>query len=309
MDAPRIVSLLPAATEIVCALGLQDALVGVSHECDHPASVRGVRRLTSTRLDSADKGARAVDLEVRELVARALSIYALDVEGLRDARPDVIVTQDLCRVCAVAYDDVCAAVAEIGLPSARIVSLDPMRLDDVMGDVVRVGGACGVTERAHALVVELRARLDAIAVRARALGSRPRVLTIEWLDPVMLGATWMPELVELAGGEALGVRAGEHAPTVTLDDLARFDVEVVVLKPCGYSLERTLRDRADIEHVVAALRGAPRIFVADGNAFFNRPGPRLVESTEILAACMHPSGFADLAAKHASSFVEWKDAR
>jgi iron complex transport system substrate-binding protein len=294
----RIVSLLPSATEIVCALGAGDELVGISHECDFPAAIRDRPVLTRSRIDPSGTSG-AIDAAVRDVLRGALSIYAVDEERLAALAPDVIVTQDLCEVCAVSLDDVRAAVARLAHRArVEIVSLRPTHLADVLGDVERVAAAIG--RNGAEVRAALEARIDAIARRAAGL-PRPRVVSLEWIDPLMLGGTWMPELIELAGGSAVGATAGAPAPTVSPQALADLRPEVVVVKPCGFSLERALAERDLIER--ALPRGA-RAYVTDGNAFFNRPGPRLVESLEIMAACVHPGAFADLAERHRDQIVQ-----
>ncbi len=291
----RIVSLLPSATEMICAVGATQMLVGISHECDFPHAIRDRRVLTRSRIDPLGSS-RAIDTAVREVITNALSIYAVDDAALAELSPDVIVTQDLCEVCAVSLDDVRAAVARLAhRDDIQIVSLSPTTLDDVLGDVLRVADAVGRSDQGVAVRAELDRRIAAIAARATPSSSRPRVVSLEWIDPLMIGGTWMPELIELAGGEAVGARAGEPAPTVA--SLAAFRPEVVVVKPCGFSLARTLAERDIIERAVAGLDA--RVYVTDGNQFFNRPGPRLVESLEIMAACIDPDRFADFAALHA----------
>ncbi|HWP07481.1 MAG TPA: ABC transporter substrate-binding protein [Polyangiaceae bacterium] len=292
MVPPRVVSLLPSATELVCALGAEPLLVGISHECDFPASVRDRPVLTRSRLGPGGTSAE-IDGAVRALVADALSIYAVDEVRLGELAPDVIITQDLCAVCAVSLDDVRSAVARIARRErVDIVSLSPTRLGDVLDDVERVGEALGRTAEARDTRRRLEARIEALAASVRGAAMRPRVLSVEWLEPLMLGGTWMPELIELAGGVPLGVKAGEHAPTVTPEQVRALAPDVVLVKPCGFGLERTLRERSVIERAIVPVlpRGA-RVYVADGSAFFNRPGPRLVESLEILAACTHPERF------------------
>jgi len=300
----RVASLLPSATETVCALGRRGDLVGVSHECDHPPDVVGLPVLTRPKVALGGRSGE-IDRDVRAVVADALAVYDVRVEELDRVRPDVVVTQDLCDVCAVSLADVERAVRELTRPDVRIVDLHPTRLDEVLDDVRRVGQALGCDGEAGRLVAALRGRLDALRARAAACPTRPRVLTIEWIDPVMVGGTWMPELVALAGGEALVTRPGEHAPTLESDALAALDPapDVVLVKPCGFPLERT---RAEADALRALLASMPwpavregRVFVADGNAFFNRPGPRLVESAEILAACLQPEAFRDFAEAHA----------
>ena len=212
------------------------------------------------------------------------------------------VTQDLCDVCAVSLDDVQSAVARLSSGSdVKIVSLSPVYLDDILGDVERVGEGIGLAEQGRAVRAELQARIDAIGARSKKLATRPRVATIEWYDPVMLGGTWMPELIELAGGTPVGAEAGDPAPTISSDELRALEPDVVLIKPCGYSLERALQERDVIERtVIEPIRGSAPVYLTDGNAFFNRPGPRIVESLEILAACTHPDAFVDFAEKHAS---------
>jgi iron complex transport system substrate-binding protein len=303
---PRIVSLLPSATEMVCAVGAAELLVGISHECDHPDDVRGRPVLTSARID-ANGSSRAIDAAVRAVVHDALSIYRVDEALLAQLAPDVIVTQDLCEVCAVSLDDVRAAVARLAhRDQVRIVSLRPTRFADVLDDLERVAAALDRTDEGRSVRASLEARIADVAARARAAastGGRPRVVSIEWLDPIMLGGTWMPELIELAGGLAVGATAGAPAPTVTSAQLADLRPDVVVVKPCGFGVERTLAERALIEETIVASVPGARVYVTDGNAFFNRPGPRLVESLEIMAACVHPEAFADLRAKHPAVIV------
>jgi iron complex transport system substrate-binding protein len=286
----RVVSLLPAATEIVCALGAEAELVGVSHECDHPPglTLRGVPALTRPRIDLGDLGGSSLEIDraVRRATADALGIYLVDVELLTRVQPELIVTQDLCEVCAVSLDDVKSAVSRwVGRERVEIVSLHPTRLGDVLDDVERVGAALGRSEEAAALRASMSARFAAIRERAQQAAVRPRCATLEWLEPMMLGGTWMPELVELAGGVALGAAPGAPAPTVTPEGLAALRPEVVLIKACGFSLERALSELSLIERdVLGPLGGTARVYVTDGNAFFNRSGPRLVESAEILAA-------------------------
>ena len=300
MTAKRhIVSLLPSATEIVCRLGASDELAGISHECDFPEAVRGLPLLTTSRLTLPDSSG-AIDADLRAMVRDALSIYSVDERLLAELAPDLIITQDLCQVCAVSLGDVQSAVARLAQrDDVRIVSLRPTRLEHVLRDMETVALALGLPERGRTLRRELEVRIAAIATRAQRAKSRPRVATVEWLQPLMLGGTWMPELIELAGGQALAASAGECAPTLSLEAFAGLQPDVLLIKPCGFSLERTLRERELIEaSLLTRLAPGARAFVSDGNAFFNRPGPRLVESLEILAACVHPELFPDFAAKH-----------
>lgn len=298
---PRVVSLLPSATEIVCALGAADQLVDISHECDFPEDIRDRPVLTRSRIDASGTS-RAIDEAVRAVITNALSIYAVDDTLLASLAPDVIVTQDLCEVCAVSLDDVRAAIARLAhRADVRIVSLSPTRLGDVLDDIERVAEALSCPERGRSVRAELKLRIAALSARAATAPARPRVVSLEWMEPLMIGGTWMPELVELAGGTPVGAEAGSPAPTITPAQLRDLAPDVVVVKPCGFSLARALEERHVIERdVIAPLAGGARVYVTDGNAFFNRPGPRLVESLEIMAACIHPALFADLGLTHAS---------
>lgn len=303
----RIVSLLPSATELVCSVGGRANLVGVSHECDFPVGVGDLPILTASKVDFSPSSLK-IDQDVRALMTHALAVYDLHTDKLRELAPDVIVTQDLCDVCAVSYADVERACNEL-LPGAKIVNLHPTRWGELLDDLQKVGVALGVPERAAAEVERLQSERAAIAKRSAALGSRPNVLTIEWLDPVMVGGTWMPELVEAAGGVALVTKTGDHAPTLTIEELKALDPapDVVLVKPCGFDLKRTFEEREVLKTLFGSVDWPAtrngRVYVADGNAFFNRPGPRLLESIEILAACVHPQEFADFAETHRENVV------
>jgi len=296
----RVASLLPSATEILCALGAQEQIVGVSHECDYPEAIRALPVLSRSRVANEGTGG-GIHASVRSLAREALSIYSVDEAALAKAAPDLIVTQDLCEVCAVSLDDVQRAVARLAhREQVRVVSLRPTRLADVLADVERVAAALGRSAAGRALRGELEQRIASVAARAAGSGVRPAVASIEWLDPIMLGGTWMPELIELAGGRAVGIRAGQLARTVRPEDLAHLRPDVVLVKPCGFSLARVLEESREIQRSLSAWLGPNvRVYATDGNAFFNRPGPRLVESLEILAACVWPDVFEDFSRKHA----------
>jgi iron complex transport system substrate-binding protein len=294
----RIASLLPAATEFIAALGAERELVGVSHECDFPSSVTSLPRLTRVRAGAGGGGA---------IEAAALTPFELDGARLAEVEPEVVVTQDLCDVCAVPRATVEAALRRLVGRVVTLVSLSPRRLGDLFTDLAAVARAIGREQEAARVASGWRDRLDAVARRAAAAARRPRVVTVEWIEPVMLGGLWMPELVELAGGTAVGVTAGEKAPTPTREELEALAAEVVVLKPCGQTLERALADASAARTALPLTRwpaGATgRVHVADGSAYFNRPGPRLVESAELLAALVQPALFRDFAARYAGSFA------
>ena len=291
MSEPRIASLVPSATEIVAALGLADSIVARSHECDWPAAVTRAPACTRARIDTTLPSG-AINEEVGRFLSAALSLYDLDTDILRAARPSHIVTQDQCDVCAVGLSEVEAAAAEFLEAPVEIVSLAPMRLGDVWADIARVGAALGVDARP--VCEGLRARVAAIAKRAGDLAPK-RVVTVEWTDPPMSAGNWVPELVAAAGGvDALGA-SGENAPIVDIAQVQAADPDAIVLMPCGYDLPRTVEDGRVLlaDPAWAGLRAARAgdVYATDGNAFFNRPGPRLVESLEILAEILHPAHF------------------
>lgn len=290
----RIVSLIASATEIVCALGLRDQLVGRSHECDFPEGVQALPGCTRPRFDIHTDSA-SIDRAVKSLVRDGLSVYDIDEALLESLEPDVIVTQSQCEVCAVSMRDVERAVCAWLRRCPKIVSLKPDSLADVWDDIERVGLALGAHERASDLIASLKGRMEAIENRARGLPNRPRVACVEWAEPLMVAGNWVPELVAMAGGIDLFGTAGKHSPWMEWEVLREANPDVIILMPCGYGLERT---RADLP----LLQGRPgwgdlkavregKVFVTDGNQFFNRPGPRLVESLEILAEFLHPGEF------------------
>jgi iron complex transport system substrate-binding protein len=290
---PRLVSLLPAATEMAVALGLADALVGRSHECDHPAEVLSLPALTAPRIDAA--GSSRV---IHEQVARATAMFTLDAGQLAALRPDVILTQAACDVCAVAEADVAAAARGLD-PPPRIVSLSSTTLAGVFADILAVGAATGRLAKAREVVARLRARCDSVACRTKSLvrqKPRPRVAMIEWLDPPMAAGNWVPEMVSLAGGDDVLGRTGAHSHWIEWADVAAADPDVVVLVPCGFTLERVVAEagsaavRPHLESLRAFRTG--RTWAVDGHHLFNRPGPRLVDSLEVLAEILHPGQFA-----------------
>ncbi len=291
---PRIVSLLPSATEIVCALGFESDLVGRSHECDYPPGVERLPALTEPKFNP-ERPSAEVDREVRRIVDEALSVYRVDAPRLRDLAPDLIVTQSQCEVCAVSEREVEDAVGLWLGARPTIVSLAPYALADIFADIERVARAVGEPARGAELVGRLMARIDAVAARARQAETRPKVACIEWLDPLMSAGNWMPELVAMAGGENLFGRAGEHSGRLEFEALLAADPDVVVLAPCGFSMRHTMEEIA----AVAARPGwsgmravrEGRVFVAEGSQYFNRPGPRIAESLEILAEILHPGLF------------------
>jgi iron complex transport system substrate-binding protein len=284
----RIVSLLPSATEMVCALGLEDQLVGVTHECDYPPSVLRLPKVTRTLIPS-EASSGQIDRLVREQLHTTRALYRLDLPLLTEVRPDLIVTQSLCGVCAVAQDDVHAALALLpGDP--RVINLEPKALSDVFAAMRQIADAARVP--AEGVIQSLMARVESVAARSAAVDRRPRVALLEWLDPPFSCGHWSPELVRLAGGvEGLG-RERHPSRTLRWEEVTAWQPEVILLACCGLNAERTLEDVALFRSIpgwqdVPAVREG-RLYVTDGSQYFSRPGPRLVDSLEILAHTLHP---------------------
>jgi iron complex transport system substrate-binding protein len=287
--SPRIVSLLPAATEIAAALGLIDSLVGVSHECDYPPEARSLPRVTHCEIHGGALPSRRIDQWVSETLARTGTLYTMDEPLLRSLRPDLILTQRLCDVCAVGYDSVSAFAATLPGPP-RVVNLEPLSLEEVFGDIRRVAQAAGVPERADRVVGSLRRRVEKVRARAAGARTRPRCLVLEWIDPPFASGHWNPELVAIAGGTEVLGWSGQPARRVEWADVARADPEVVVLACCGFDLPRTLQEVPLLRDALPALR-AGEVYAVDGSDYFSRPGPRVVDSLEILAEILHPELF------------------
>jgi iron complex transport system substrate-binding protein len=280
----RIASLVPSATEMLFALGLGDQVVAVTHECDYPAEASGKRHLTRSLVPQG-LSAGEIDAEVRRLTGEGKHLYALDEDALAELDVDLIVTQALCEVCAVSYDDVVAVAARLE-SRPKVISLDPDDLGEVLSDIDRLGEVTGVGDRAEELRFSLESRLD--AVRAAVLGAdRPAVLPLEWLDPPFTGGHWVPEMIEIAGGEPLLCVHGGKCPTATWDEIAASRPDVVVAMPCGWDARRA-RSEVESHSAEIAATGAERIWAVDGAASFSRPGPRLVDGTELLAHLLHP---------------------
>ncbi|HWS99550.1 MAG TPA: cobalamin-binding protein [Pyrinomonadaceae bacterium] len=287
----RVVSLLPSATEIVCALGLEGNLVGVTHECDYPPSVAGLPRLTASRISHETMTSAEIDHAVRSQLDGHGSIYELDEERMRALRPDLILTQELCEVCAVSYKQVERA-ARMFDGDARVVSLEPNTIEDIFENIRTVGQLTGVEERALELVSHLRARLDRVAAAAEGAETRPRTLMLEWLEPAFAPGHWVPEQVAIAGGDHAFGRKGRPSVTTTADEIRAYAPEVVVLIPCGYYKEDILRQLPQARlpegwDDLPAVR-AGQVWAVDATSYFSRPGPRVVDGVEILARVLHP---------------------
>jgi iron complex transport system substrate-binding protein len=291
----RICSLLPSATEILYALGVGGSVAGVTHECDFPPEAANKPALIRPRVDPQAVPAE-LDRQVSDLVARGESIYALDTGLLGSLSPDLIVTQDLCHVCAASSDDLATALARLP-KQPRVLSLSPHSLEDVWEDIRRVGEATGRRQEAEALAAELEQRVAQIAAKAERAGSRPRVLCLEWLDPCYVGGHWIPEMVAKAGGRDVLGHSAEPSFRVTSAEIAESRPDLIVVMPCGYNVARTVAEfgAARLTDTWKDLRAArqQRIFAVDANSHFSRPGPRLAEGVALLAHILHPDLFPD----------------
>jgi iron complex transport system substrate-binding protein len=295
-ETPRIVSLLPSATEILVALGMVPFIVGRSHECDYPPEIVDRPVCTTARLNSARSSAE-IDADVQTLLRSALSIYDIQLDVISQLQPTHIVTQDQCDVCAVSFATVQAAIASLVEPRPQIISLQPNTLSDVWADFERV--AVQLEVDAKILLAELQRRVDHCREKTQHLSEeeRPRVAAIEWIEPLMGSGNWIPELVNLAGGRNLFGEVGQHSPYLSWEALLQADPDVIIAMPCGFDRERTrqeMRQAITTRPQWQQLRAvqSDRLYITDGNAYFNRPGPRLVDSLKILAEILHPHLFA-----------------
>ena len=299
----RLVSLLPSATEILVKLGLEKNLVGVSHECDYPETVQSLPRLTSTRANPSLASA-SIHNSVLEVMKNAVSGYDLDVELLKSLKPDFIVTQDLCDVCAVSFSQVEEACRE--LLDCKIISLRPKKLGDGWSDVLHTAETLDVKQKGHQYQEEVDERVQAVQDRLVDWGNeRPKILTIEWIDPIYVGGMWLPEMIHIAGGQVCIAESGQPAPIVSREDLAKIDPDVVVVKPCGYKLDQALKEVDLLKKQIPTWSNPPRDYLVDGNAYFNRPGPRILDSLEILAHCTHPDLFPEFGEQYAEGLIHW----
>lgn len=282
MATRRIVSLLPSSTEMICALGLADNLVGISHACDYPEAIADRPRLTAPKID-VHGGSGAINQAVSALVREGLSVYRIDTAQLQALAPDVIVTWDACEVCAAS--------------DAEVVSLKPNLLHDIWADIRSVGRATGRLQEADALLATCFERVNEIIAETIMMPAPPRVAAIEWMEPLMLAGHWMPELIQLAGGRDGLCKPGSQALTADWEAVRTYDPEVLTIIPCGYTLERTLAEMPVLTRLpgwknLTAVREG-RVYAVDGHAYFNRPGPRIVDSLEMLTGLIHPDMFGE----------------
>ncbi|HYB03856.1 MAG TPA: cobalamin-binding protein [Nitrososphaerales archaeon] len=296
-SAERIITTLPSATEIVALLGLGEKLVGITHECDYPPEVRSKPVVMWSVFDSSQMTSRAIDDAVLERVTKGESVYKIDEQLLRSLQPDLIITQELCEVCATPLREVAKAIANLN-PKPRILSLTPHNLKEVLGDVLRVGKATGRFDKARELASGLNARVA--RVRERCSGSRierPSVFCLEWLDPVYCSGHWMPELVDYAGGKEMLGSWGEPSTVVEWESVVKVDPEVIFVTVCGYDVRRTLSEISTLTRKpgwtkLQAVRNG-RVFILDSPAYYSRSGSRLVDGVEIMAYLLHPELFPE----------------
>ncbi|QDT47676.1 Hemin-binding periplasmic protein HmuT precursor [Symmachiella dynata] len=294
MPEHRIISLIASATEIVAALGCKNRLVGRSHECDYPPAVEQLPACSEAKLD-VNGTSRQIDDRVKAILRDAVSVYRVFPEMLEELQPSVVITQTQCEVCAVSLKDVEAAVCEMVSSQPNIVALEPNWLKDVWSDIRAVATAIDVPQQGEELIATAQQRLADLESRTTSLPHKPTIACIEWIDPLMAAGNWVPELVTIAGGTNLFGKAGEHSPWMTWEELFQADPEVIAILPCGFDIPRAreemsvLTDKPQWPQLQAVQNG--RVYVTDGNQYFNRPGPRLVESAEIFAEILHPDTF------------------
>ena len=304
----KIGTLLPSATEIVCALGLEKNIVGISHECDFPSSVSNLPYLTSSSIGK-HKSSENIHQSVETLLKNSLSVYDLDLELLKSLKPDYLITQDLCDVCAVSFVQVENACRQVLGSDTKIISLRPQRLKDIWEDVRRVAEELKVMTAYEKFKIDVDGRINYISSKLKKNSSTKRsVLTIEWYAPVMIGGLWLPEMIEIAGANYLLATPGERARTVTREQLNEINPDVVIIKPCGFKLEQTMQELGVLKRNIPLENWKAfqnnDIFIVDGNAYFNRPGPRMIDSLEILSYCAHPKIFPEFHKKYESSLIK-----
>jgi iron complex transport system substrate-binding protein len=294
---PRIISLLASSTEIVCELGFTENLVGISHECDFPESIRHLPVCTAPKFNHHVSSIE-IDRQVSKLVKEGLSVYKVDTELLEQLQPDFIVTQSQCEVCAVSFNDVQEAVCQLVSSQPLIINLEPNNFSDIFLDIQKVADSLGVTERGKLLLNSYYERIETVKSvldRNKNSLSKPTVATIEWIEPLMFAGNWIPEMIEIAGGINLLGNAGEHSHYFKWEEITKADPDIILVMCCGFDITRTLEEM----HIIANLPGFSELkavknqqfYVTDGNSYFNRPGPRITDSVEMLAEIFYPQLF------------------
>ncbi len=290
----RICTFLPSATEIVYLLGLGDSLYGVSHECDFPSDAVAMPKVVRSRFDPETLSGSEIDSLVTDMMMRGENIYEVDEDALTEARPDLVITQQLCEVCAVSFEEVQQAVQRLDSPP-EVLSLDPHGIDEVLEDILRVGAHTGRDSSAHHAVFNLRARIDAVRRAVSQRENAPTVACVEWLDPVIAAGHWIPEMVEISGGRDALVSPGSPSPRLEMQKILDADPDILILMPCGMNVDQARAefdslDNLDEWHGMSAFRNR-RVYIVDSGALFSRSGPRLVDGLEIMANIVHPDLF------------------
>lgn len=294
MPNQRIISLLPAATEMICALGLEHQLVGRSHECDYPSSIVNLPVCSSAKFISGSNSAE-IDKQVKEILSDSLSIYEVDSALIKQLSPDIIITQAQCEVCAVSLNDVELALKDLLEKECQIISLEPHGLDDIYREIQLLANQLGVPEAGVELLELSEERINIIRHKLKFISERPSVACVEWLSPLMIAGNWTPEIVEIAGGTPVLTLAGKHSSYINFEDIVKANPDILVIMPCGFSIQRTLQEI----NLLIDLPGwsdlkavqNQKIFVVDGNQYFNRSGPRITDSIEIMAEIINPKQF------------------
>ncbi|MDZ7716860.1 MAG: cobalamin-binding protein [Balneolaceae bacterium] len=291
--SPRIVSLLPSTTEIVCRLGMQQYLVGRSHECDFPPAVKKLPYCTEPKFEP-DGTSYEIDQRVKALLQEGLSVYRVNSNVLTELQPDLIITQDHCKVCAASLSEVKQAVKKTLDNKVEIISVSPTNLDEVFESIRTIASTLKIAEKGITLIENLKKEFAYIKSETHNLPSKS-ICCIEWLDPIMTAGNWVPELIQIAGGKSVGAKAGSHSPFINWDKLQKYNPKIMAIMPCGYNINQTLKEidtltsRPEWETLNAVQND--QVYILEGNQYFNRPGPRLVESAQILAEIFHPDHF------------------
>ncbi len=306
MGNKKVVSLLPSASEIIVLLGIEEYLIGRSHECDFPESIIHLPVCTKSLIDS-DASSSQIDVEVKERLSKALSVYEVDIPLLKSLQPDIILTQDQCKACAVHPDDLKKYLLEEINHPLEIVSLHPNSLETIFEDMQNIGDLLNRSAEANKQIEELRERAELICHKVKFVKTKARVACIEWLDPIMTAGNWTPELIDMAGGIPVLAEKQEHSKYKTMQELLEEDPDILLIAPCGFTIERTLSEM----HLLTQhpewkkLRAVQKeeVYIADGNAYFNRPGPRIIDSIEILAEIIQANQFYYGLENHA--WIKW----
>ncbi|TAG99779.1 MAG: cobalamin-binding protein [Sphingobacteriales bacterium] len=291
MDKKKIVSLLPSATEIICALGLQDSLVGRSHECDYPESVKELPICSNAKFVSGNHS-NAINQQVKQILSDELSIYTINNEVIKNLNPDFIITQNQCNVCAVSLNDVETEMQTWAGNQTQLIALSPNNLYDVFNDIKTLATYLGVENEGQVLIESLEERIDLVKHKLKFFPDKPTVVCIEWLSPMMVAGNWVPQMVDIAGGKPILAENGIHSPFINWEAIVAQNPDIILIMPCGFTIARTLQEidllltLPDWSTLNAVKNN--RVYIADGNAYFNRSGPRLVDSVEILAEIINP---------------------